>query len=82
MGIPAITTHRGILPETVIDGETGHLVDEHPDALAAAMLDVWKNPDRWAVRGKAARHRVLARHTLEVQAERLDGFYRELIGES
>jgi glycosyltransferase involved in cell wall biosynthesis len=82
MEIPTITTRRGILPETVADGETGSLVEETPGALAEAMLDVWQNPEAWAVRGKAARRQALARHTPGAQAERLERFYRGVIGES
>jgi len=36
-GVPAIVSRRGLLPELVLDGETGLVVDEEPDALAAAM---------------------------------------------
>jgi glycosyltransferase involved in cell wall biosynthesis len=82
MEIPTIATRRGILPDTVTDGETGRLVDESPEALAEALLDVWQNPEAWALRGKAARRRVLARHTTGAQADRLERFYREVIGES
>jgi glycosyltransferase involved in cell wall biosynthesis len=82
MGVPTIATRRGILPEIVVDGETGRLVDEDPDALAAAMLDVWRDPEAWALRGKAARARAAASYTLETQAERLERFYAELCGAS
>jgi glycosyltransferase involved in cell wall biosynthesis len=82
MGIPVVTTRRGVLDETVIDGETGRIVEENADALAATMLDIWTNPEGWAVRGKAARRKALVRHTLEAQADRLECFYRAVIGES
>ena len=82
MEIPTIASRRGILPDTVDDGETGCLVDESAEALAEALVDVGQNPEAWAVRGKAARRRVLARHTTGAQADRLERFYREVIGES
>jgi glycosyltransferase involved in cell wall biosynthesis len=82
MEIPTIASRRGILPETVVEGETGCLVDESAEALAEALLDVGQNPEAWAVRGKAARRRVLARHATGAQADRLERFYREVIGES
>lgn len=80
MEVPTIASRRGILPETVQDGETGRLVDEDPDALAAALLDLWRDPSGWRTRGKAARRRILARHTTALLAERLECFYEELLG--
>ena len=82
MEIPTIASRRGILPDTVDDGETGCLVDESAEALAEALLGVGQNPEAWVVRGKAARRRVLVRHTTGAQADRLERFYREVIGES
>ena len=73
--IPTIATRRGILPEIVCDGETGRLVDEAPEGLAEAMLEVWRDPEAWALRGKAARARAVGRYTVEAQAERLERFY-------
>ena len=35
-GIPAVTSKRGALPEIVLDGVTGVLCEEDPDALASA----------------------------------------------
>lgn len=38
-GVPAIATRVGALPEVVVDGDNGLLVDpEDPDALAAALI--------------------------------------------
>ncbi len=37
LGVPSITTRRGLLPDLVGDGETGLLVDETPESLAAAI---------------------------------------------
>jgi glycosyltransferase involved in cell wall biosynthesis len=78
MEIPVIASPRGILPETVADGETGRIVPEDPDALAAALTDVWRDPARWRALGKAARRRVLERHTPELAAQRLEQLYRSL----
>jgi len=37
LGIPAVVTNRGGLPETVVDGETGLVVEPDPSALAHAL---------------------------------------------
>ena len=78
MEVPTIASRRGVLPETVVAGRTGELVDERVEALAAALGDVWRNPADWAARGKAARERVLAHFTVAHQAERLEAFYSGL----
>lgn len=82
MAIPVIATRRGALPDIVQDGETGRLVDERPEALAEALLDVARDPPTWVQRGKAARDRVLARHTPAVAAERLEALYDWALGPS
>jgi glycosyltransferase involved in cell wall biosynthesis len=76
MEIPTIASRRGVLAETVGSGETGVVCDETPEALAAAFADLWRDPTRWQARGKAARKRILANHTVELQAERLERHYR------
>jgi len=37
LGTPAVVTNRGGLPETVVDGETGLVVEPNPNALARAL---------------------------------------------
>jgi len=76
--IPVIASPRGVLPETVVDGETGRVVPEDPTALADAFVDVWREPARWKALGKAARRRVLEHHTPALVAERLEHFYAQL----
>jgi glycosyltransferase involved in cell wall biosynthesis len=79
MGIPTITSRRELLPEIVEDGVTGVLVDEDPDRLSEAFLGLWREPERAAARGKAARERALARYRVELHAERLERFYSGLV---
>ena len=38
LGTPAVVTNRGGLPEAVVDGETGLVVEPNPEALARALL--------------------------------------------
>ena len=79
MEIPTIASRRGVLPETVGDAETGALCDETPQAMAAAFTELWREPARWRARGKSARERILAHHTLERQAERLEDLYARVL---
>jgi glycosyltransferase involved in cell wall biosynthesis len=79
MGIPTVASRRGLLPELVADGVTGTLVDEHPEALAAAMVDVARQPEAWRARGVAARARALERHPIGRTAGALAGLYSRLV---
>ncbi len=78
LGIPAIASRRGVLPELVCDGETGRVVDEDADALAACMREVWSDPAAWQRRGEAARRRALELHSIERNALCHLALYREL----
>jgi glycosyltransferase involved in cell wall biosynthesis len=77
--IPVIASARGVLPETVGDGEAGRIVAEDPEALAETLVDLWREPARWRALGKAGRRRVLERHTPALAAERLEAFYARLV---
>ncbi len=81
MEIPTVASRRGLLPEIVQDGETGVLVDETPDSLAAALVDVGHHPARWRDRGRAARQRALSHHPLTTLGSTLESLYQRLTAE-
>ena len=57
-GLPVVATHVGGNPEVVVDGVTGRLVpSQSPEALASAMLELWRDPDRSKTMGLAGRAR-------------------------
>jgi len=58
-GVPVIASRVSGIPEVVIDGETGWLVPcEDPAALAAALVELERNPEIGRQRGEAGRRRV------------------------
>ncbi|HEY9840393.1 MAG TPA: glycosyltransferase [Candidatus Obscuribacterales bacterium] len=63
-GLPVITSARGALPETILDGETGILIagDPHSDTYAAAFTDacvrLLRQPEERDRLGAAARRRI------------------------
>jgi L-malate glycosyltransferase len=77
-GIPAIVTSRGALPELVLDGETGYVVDERPQALAAAWGRVLGDPVLRARLGDAARQRAERVFSPARLAADIEGLYREM----
>lgn len=56
---PVVSTRAGGLPEVVIHGETGLLVEPHDEpALASSIVELLKAPERRAAMGAAGRARV------------------------
>ena len=64
-GLPVVATAVGGIPEVVIDGVTGCLVDKGDAAgFAKHILDLLNNPERRAKMGTAGRQRVEQRFSL------------------
>lgn len=71
LGVPSIATRRGMLPEIVADGETGLLVDETPEALAAAVTRLASDRPLARTLGEAARARADAAFATPVVGRQL-----------
>jgi glycosyltransferase involved in cell wall biosynthesis len=78
-GLPAVVTRRGALPEIVLDGETGLVVDETPDALAGAWGALLGDPGLRARLGDAAARRAREEFDPERLASRVLAFYETLL---
>jgi glycosyltransferase involved in cell wall biosynthesis len=79
-GTPVVGTRSGALPETVVEGETGFLVEKNdPKALARQILRLLQNDDLREKMGRAARRRALSTFTWELAADRAAGFYRRVL---
>jgi glycosyltransferase involved in cell wall biosynthesis len=77
-GVPVISTTGGALPEVV--GDAGILVPPRsPRALAHAIADLVKRPQRAAAIGQAGYTRVQAHFTWRRAAEKTVAAYREVI---
>ena len=71
LGVPAVATDSGSVGELLDDG-CGLLVKpDDPDALAAALLDVYLNPDAARDRAGRAYDLVSARHDVRTQMREL-----------
>lgn len=79
MGRPVVASRVGGLPEVVVEGRTGLLVepgDVH--ALARAVLFLLENPDRCASMGRSARERALEDFGWEPLVDAYDRLFRSL----
>ncbi|MGD9620944.1 MAG: glycosyltransferase family 4 protein [Mycolicibacterium sp.] len=71
-GVPVVAGRSGGAPETVMDGETGLVVDGwDPGGIAEAVGDLLADPQRAAAMGAAGRRWVVDHWQWDRQAERL-----------
>ncbi len=76
---PVVARRVGALPETVVHGETGFLVDDdRPESLAAALAAVLGQPARARAMGLAGRRRAETEFSPERSIALVDGVYRAL----
>ncbi|MGX9117705.1 glycosyltransferase [Mesorhizobium sp. BHbsci] len=70
--LPVVATRHSGIPEAVVDGETGILVEEHDiESTAEALASLLAEPLRAARMGDAGRQRVLDRFTQRHTRDRL-----------
>jgi glycosyltransferase involved in cell wall biosynthesis len=78
-GLPVITTDRGTIAETVVDGESGFVLPEpDPQQLAARALLLLKDRELWLRMSQAARARYLERFTQAEADRRLAQWLKEV----
>ncbi len=76
--VPVVATAVGGIPEVVEDGRTGILVGEGDHmAVAAAVGELLRDPDRRRRMGAAGRRRVEERFSLESHVDRIVEVYEE-----
>lgn len=81
-GKPVIATDVGGISEVVINGETGVLVaPKDSDALANAILNLFKDKMKAENMGKAAGNRVEKHFSISGTLEKTENLYRELLKE-
>lgn len=79
--LPVVAVASGGVPEVVVDKQTGLLVPaSEPEPLAAALIELLREPARAAALGAAGRQRVLERFTSDHMVENTLRLYRELVG--
>lgn len=77
--LPVIATRVGGIPEVVIDGETGILVDQDPVLIANALKTLFKNPGLLMRMGITARSVVEERFDIRIAGRRYESLYRSIV---
>ena len=74
-GLPVVSTARGAIPETIVDGIGGIVLDHpHPELLASSVSGLIDDEDLRTKMGAAARERFLEMFTEEQAGRRLAGW--------
>jgi len=79
MGKPAIVADRGMLPELVEHGISGLVVEDSPEELAQATLQLLRSPELREKMGEAAYEKAHREFRLDRQAEEVEAFYEEMV---
>ena len=78
---PVVGTNVGGVPEQVIDGETGFLVEKaNSDQIAGAVIKILGDTDLARRMGENGRRLVLERFSIEAMLDRTEALYDRLLG--
>ena len=79
-GRPVVGRRVGALPETVVHGVTGLLVDDdRPESVASALRALVAAPERAAAMGRAGRERARALFGPDAHAAQVEAVYRTVV---
>lgn len=80
MGVPCVATYAGGTASLLTDGQDGVLIqDGDPYAMAGAVLDLARDPERAARLGVAGRERAQVRHDRSTITQGALDLYRQLV---
>ena len=79
MGKPSVVANRGIMPELVEHGVSGLVVEDAPEALADATLQLLQRPALRKAMGEAAYQKAHREFRLDRQVEAVGKFYQQII---
>ena len=79
-GMPIVSTFHCDIPEVVIDGKSGFLVQEKDiDGLAERLEHLINHPELWESMGRAGRNHIEEQFNIVTQAAKLEAFYDSLL---
>jgi glycosyltransferase involved in cell wall biosynthesis len=80
VGRPVVAAPVGAVPEIVVDGETGWVVEPVAGAVATCLETALRDPERARRMGDAGRRRVEAEFTPSHRAARVEAIYGQILG--
>jgi glycosyltransferase involved in cell wall biosynthesis len=80
LGVPVIASRTGGIPSMVQDGKEGLLFEKgNTDALAEALISLWKNPELTGQLSEAAARRAAETHSREKNYDTLKKIYQSIV---
>jgi colanic acid/amylovoran biosynthesis glycosyltransferase len=80
MGLPVVSTRHTGIPEAVIDGETGYLLEEHDThGMAQRIAELVENPSLRQCMGRAGRALAESKHDRDQEVDRLEALFRTVV---
>lgn len=79
LGIPVIAANRGMLPEIVTHGHDGLIVEDTPEALASAIMQLVEQPELRRQMAANALQKARAHFDLEVQTKKIEAIYSQVL---
>ncbi|MEN8241262.1 MAG: glycosyltransferase family 4 protein [Chloroflexota bacterium] len=80
MGVPVVSSNLGGVPELVIEGETGYLVEPgDQDELAGAIKKLWSDQEMYQKMKMNARNLVVNNFNKAIQFDRFKDYFFKLI---
>jgi colanic acid/amylovoran biosynthesis glycosyltransferase len=80
-GLPVIGTRHSGLPDQIVDGQNGYLVDEGDyEALAERIIYYMDHPELWPGMSRFGREHVKENYDSEKLINKQIGFYKEVLG--
>ena len=82
-GLPVVATRHNGFPDTVLDGETGYLVEER-DVRGMGERIAWlaTHPERWMEMGARGRKHIETHMNLSLQVRKATALYSELVSDA
>jgi glycosyltransferase involved in cell wall biosynthesis len=80
LGVPVIATRVGAIPEIVINGETGLLVEPNNELELAKAIETLLNNDTLRLRFSRKAREFAKSFTAESAVEKLETLYRDVLG--
>jgi glycosyltransferase involved in cell wall biosynthesis len=79
LGIPVIAANRGMLPEIVTHGHDGLIVEDTPEALAGAIMQLVEQPELRRQMAANALQTARTHFDLEVQTKKIEAIYAQVL---
>lgn len=80
MGIPVVSSRRGMLPEIIDDGINGLVIEDTPENLSQAIEKLVSDPGLRKQMGEKARAKALSEFSMSSYGARVEEVYRSIVG--